>query len=214
MSSLLCRWLCALIGIMLVGISVICVSIKCIVQPKYLPSRFSELVLYIHIICWSIMWWRGQLSENIFEQYATFNIVTYESVLWSYSGFICLGSSVASHWLSVDVGPFLASYFHLLPDPLYTLWMAFFCFRCHLQQTSMVWFFQTLGLDLLSVGLQNPIFYQMNTQLTSDHSCGLSKAWWTPQWCLLWDTLWTCATYLFMEACTPLLMWLFAWALH
>lgn len=93
---------------------------------------------------------------------------------------------------------------------------SFSCRRCHLQQTSTVWFFQISALDLLSVGVRTCIFSEINAGRTPDvsHCCGASKAWWTPQWCPSWATWWTCATCLSMEASMPLLMWLSAWALR
>lgn len=93
---------------------------------------------------------------------------------------------------------------------------SFSCRRCHLQQTSTVWFFQISALDLLSVGVRTCTFSEINAGRTPDvsHCCGASQAWWTPQWCPSWATWWTCVMCLSMEACMPLLMWLSAWALH
>lgn len=44
-----------------------------------------------------------------------------------------------------------------------------FCHRCRLQQTSTVWFFQILALDLLSVGeCEIAFFYEINAGRRSD----------------------------------------------
>lgn len=44
---------------------------------------------------------------------------------------------------------------------------SFSCPRCHLQQTSTVWFFQISALDLLSVGVPTCIFSEINAGRTN-----------------------------------------------
>lgn len=97
------------------------------------------------------------------------------------------------------------------------LWNGSVCSRFHLPKTSMVWFFLTLDLGLLSVSLLNlelqsykVVFFPL---CVLDLYCGVLQAWWTRLWCLWWVTWWTCGMCLSTEVCMLLLMWLSAWDL-